>query len=136
MRKKSIPEKRQSKRYLCDQFFSQSSLQTSEGNLDITAIDFNKEGMGLFSSDIIPESGKVSLSMSYENDSFSHRFDNLPCFIVHCNLTEVGSHCGICFRLNELSQRDSAALEAIECYLIQSDDPEDRYHLFEDDLKN
>jgi hypothetical protein len=133
MRNDSIQEKRQLKRYLCDEFFTQCSLQTPEGNLEITAIDFNKEGIGLFSNDVIPESGNVSLTMHYENPALIHKFSNLPCSIVHCNLTEVGSHCGIHFTLNELSQTDRTALEAIETYLIKCDDPDNRYHLSDDE---
>ena len=133
MNNNSIQEKRQSKRYLCDQFFILSTLQTLEGSLDITAIDFNKEGMGLFSNEIIPESGNVSLSIRYENPTLTHEFSHLPSSIVHCNLTEVGSHCGIRFKLNELSQADRVALEKIETQLIKCDDPDDRYHLFGDD---
>ncbi|MFT6908003.1 MAG: hypothetical protein ACJAS1_004691 [Oleiphilaceae bacterium] len=129
----SRQEKRQSKRYLCDEFFTQITLDTPEGNLDITAIDFNKEGIGLFSNNSIPESGNVSLSMHYGNPSLIHEFYNLPCSIVHCNQTEVGSHCGIRFRLNELSPADRTALEAIEAHLIICDDPDDRYHLSDDD---
>jgi hypothetical protein len=72
----SRQEKRQSKRYLCDEFFTQITLDTPEGNLDITAIDFNKEGIGLFSNNSIPESGNVSLSMHYGNPSLIHEFYN------------------------------------------------------------
>tara|TARA_R110001592_G_scaffold103298_1_gene291125 strand:+ start:7408 stop:7809 length:402 start_codon:yes stop_codon:yes gene_type:complete len=133
MRNDSIQEKRQSKRYLCDEFFTNSTLQTPEGNVDITAIDFNKEGIRLFSSDVIPESGKVSFTMHYENPALSHEFYNLPCSIVYCHLIEVGSHCGIRFNLNEVSEIDRAALEAIEEHLVKCDDPDDRYHLFGDD---
>ena len=133
MSNNSIQEKRQSKRYLCDEFFTLISLHTLEGNLDTTAIDFNKEGIGLFSNDILPESGNVSLSMHYENPALMHTFYNLPCSIVYCNQTEVGSHCGIHFKLNELSQADRTALRAIESYLINCDDPDDRYHLFDGD---
>tara|TARA_R110002072_G_scaffold90500_8_gene202502 strand:- start:7905 stop:8306 length:402 start_codon:yes stop_codon:yes gene_type:complete len=133
MSNNSISEKRQSKRYLCDEFFTQSSLQTPEGNVDLTAIDFNKEGIGLFSNELIPESGNVGLSMRYENPALTHEFCNLPGSIVYCNQTEVGSHCGIRFTLNELSQTDRTALEKIETHLINCDDPDDRYHLFDDD---
>jgi hypothetical protein len=125
-----IQEKRQSKRYLCDEFFTQSTLETAEGNVDLTAIDFNRDGIGLFSNEVIPESGNVSLSIHYGNPTLSHEFNNLPCSIVYCNQTEVGSHCGIRFTLSELSLADQAALEAIEANLIKSDDPDDRYHLF------
>lgn len=133
MRNENIQEKRQSKRYLCDEFFAQCSLQTFKGNLDITAIDFNRDGMGLFSSEAIPESGQISLSMHYNNPTMSHVFSNIPCTIVHCNLTEVGSHCGVRFNINELSAEDITALETIEDCLIKFDDPDNRYHLFGDD---
>ena len=129
----SVQEKRQSKRYLCDEFFTQITLQTLEGSLDITDIDFNKEGIGLFSNEVIPESGNVSLSIQYKNPLFIHMFNNLPCSIVHSNLTEVGTHCGVRFKLEELARTDRNALDTIESYLIKSDDPDDRYHLLDGD---
>ena len=132
MRDDPSQERRLSKRYLCDEFFSHSSLQTSEGNLDLTAINFNKDGIGMFSNDSIPESGNARLTMHYENPSLSYDFYNLSCTIVYCNQTEVGSHCGIRFNLHELSQADKEALEAIETLLVKSDNPDDRYHLLED----
>lgn len=128
----SIQDKRQTKRYLCDEFFSRCSLQSLEGNLDMTAIDFSKEGMGLFTNEAIPESGNFKLCLYYENPSLSHKFKDLPCSIVHYNITEVGSQCGICFKLDQLSQDDRAALEAVELCLAKLDDPDDRYHLFGD----
>ena len=133
MKNNYIQEKRQSKRYLCDQFFLQISLKTLEGYLDVTAIDFNSEGMGLFSNDTIPESGDLSLSLHYDNPSLNYAFDSLPCTIVYCNLTEVGSHCGIRFNLKQLSQADRSALKAIERCLIEVDDPENRYHFLSDE---
>ena len=133
MKNNYIQEKRQSQRYLCDQFFLQISLKTLESYLDVTAIDFNSEGMGLFSNDTIPESGDLSLSFNYDNPSLKFAFDSLPCTIVYCNLTEVGSHCGIRFNLKHLSQTDRAALKAIERCLIEADDPENRYHFLSDE---
>lgn len=125
-------DKRQRKRYLCDEFFTKCSLQSHEENLDMTAIDFSNEGMGLFTNEAIPESGNFSLCLHYKNPTLSHRFNNLPCSIVYSNLTEVGSQCGIRFKLDQLSQDDRAALEAIELCLAKLDDPDDRYHLFGD----
>ena len=123
-------DKRQTKRYLCDEFFTRCTLQSHEGSLDMTAIDFSKEGMGLFTNEAIPESGNFSLCLHYENPTLRHKFNNLPCSIVHCNLTEVGSHCGIRFKLDQISLEDRNALEAIELCLATLDDPDDRYHLF------
>ena len=133
MLKDYIQEKRQSKRYLCDEFFTHISLQISEKDMDMTAIDFSREGIGLFSSDTLPESGNALLSLDYQSPPFNHTFSRLPCAIAHCNLTEVGSHCGVYFKLSDLSQADKAALESIESILIENDDPDDRYHLFGDD---
>jgi hypothetical protein len=133
-------DKRQAKRYLCDEYFRNCILHLEDNavsedkieasSLDVTAINFSKEGMGLFCNEHIPESGNFKLSLSYENPSLMKRFDNLPCSIVYCNLTEVGSHCGIRFELAQLSEEDIAALAAIESGLASLDDPEDRYHLF------
>ncbi|MFV1872491.1 MAG: PilZ domain-containing protein [Oleiphilus sp.] len=133
MSKHFFEEKRLSKRYLCDDFFVHIVLHTPEGDLCITAIDFNQEGMGFFSNEHIPEMASLSLSLQYKNPPLSHTFTKLPCSIVYCNQTEVGSHCGTAFTLNELSEADKKALEEIEAYLITCDDPEDRYHLFGDD---
>ena len=133
MRNDTSQEKRQSKRYLCDKFFTHCSLQIPEGNLDLTAINFNKDGIGAFSNDFIPESDNVSLSIHYENPTLKHEFYNIPCSIVYCNQTEVGSHCGIRFNLNEVSQTYKVALEAIETHLIKYDDPDNRYGLFDDE---
>lgn len=127
-----INEKRQSKRYLCDEFFKQITLETNHHTINMTAIDFNKDGIGLFSSDVIPESGNMRVSMRYESPAFNYTFKNMPCSIAHCNLTEVGSHCGLHFNLNSLTLEDSEALKIIEIQLIKSDDPDDRYHLFGD----
>lgn len=132
MRNDTSQEKRLSKRYLCDKFFTHCALQTPKGNLDLTAINFNKEGIGVFSSDFIPESGDVSLSIHYENPTLTHAFYNMPCSIAYCNQTEVGSHCGIRFNLDKLSATDKEALEAIETHLTSHDNPDDRYHLFDD----
>ena len=60
-------------------------------------------------------------------------FNALPCVLVHYNLTEVGSQCGIRFSLEQISQAEQQALAAIELVLAELDDPEDRYHLFGDD---
>lgn len=129
----SSEDKRQTKRYLCDEFFTRCSLQSHEGSLDMTAIDFSNEGMGLFTNEVIPESGNFSLCLHYESPSLSQKFKHLPCSVVYYNLTEVGSQCGICFKLEQLSQHDRAALEAIESSLAKLDDPDDRYHLFGED---
>mgnify|MGYP003633674401 CR=1 FL=1 len=133
MKNDSTQEKRLSKRYLCDKFFTHCTIQAPEESLDLTAINFNKNGIGVFSSDFIPESDNVSLSIHYENPTLTHEFYNLPCSIVYCNQTEVGSHCGIRFNLNEVSETDKVALEAIETLLIKYDDPDNRYHLFDDE---
>ena len=128
-----IQEKRLLKRYLCDEFFTHSTLQTPQGNLDFTAINFNQDGIGVFSNDFIQESGNVRLSMHYENPDLQHEFYKLPCSIVYCNQTEIGSYCGIHFNLNEISPTDRAALVAIEAHLVKNDDADNRYHFQNDD---
>ena len=126
-------DKRQAKRYLCDEHFKQCVLMFEDLALEVTAIDFTKEGMGLFASEHIPDSGSFKLSMSYENPALHHCFEDLACTLVYCNLTEVGSHCGIRFEQDQLSPENQTALKAIEANLASLDDPEDRYHLFGDD---
>lgn len=130
MKKGSIQEKRHSTRYLCNKFFIQTKAETVEEILNLTAIDFNKDGMGLFSSDVIPESGQLIVTMHYHSPTFQYNFINLVCSIVHCNLTEVGSHAGISFNFHTLSEADKKALSSIEKELINTDNPEDRYDLF------
>lgn len=123
-------EKRLSKRYLCDEFFELIGLEVNQHSFSMTAIDFNKDGIGLFSNDAIPECGNVTLTLRYHSPAFNYIFKDLSCSIVHCNLTEVGSHCGLHFNQSKLSSNDKKALETIEEQLIKSDDPDDRYHLF------
>lgn len=125
-----VLDKRQNKRYLCDEHFSSCQLQLNGSLVETTAIDFSHEGMGVFSNDHIPDSGRYSLTLVYDNPALSKQFHKLPCTIVYCNLTEVGSHCGIRFELEQLSAEDRSSLEEIEQSLSQLDDPEDRYHLF------
>lgn len=129
----SSQEKRLLKRYLCDDFFTLSALLPTETSLDLTAINFNKEGIGVFSNDFIPESGSLSLSIRYDSPRFSHTFNKLPCAIVYSNQTEVGSHCGVRFNLDDISQTDKEALELIEAYLVKIDNPDNRYNIFGDD---
>lgn len=126
-------EKRQATRYLCDEHFQQCVLMFENVAVEVTAIDFTKEGMGLFASEHIPASGRFKLSFSYENPSLPHRFTELACTLVYCNLTEVGSHCGIRFEQDQLSPENQTALKAIEANLASLDDPEDRYNLFGED---
>jgi hypothetical protein len=126
-------DKRQSARYLCDEHFTKCVLLSETHTVEVTAIDFSTEGMGLFSNEHVPESGSFKLSMEYNNPGLQHRFDSLPCTLVYCNLTEVGSHCGIRFELSQLAETDVTALQEIESTLATHDDPEDRYHLFGDE---
>jgi hypothetical protein len=126
----SNQEKRQAIRYLCDDFFSICLINTEDDKTDITAIDFNKEGMGIFSNIMPSESGEIILCLKYENPAQTYTLINLPCTIVHYNQTEVGCHCGVRFHADKLAENDRKALEEIETILSKSDDPEDRYHLF------
>lgn len=123
-------DKRQNKRYLCDEHFANCQLQLDERQVETTAIDFSHEGMGLFSGEHIPESGCFVFSFTYGKPNLAREFIALPCTIVYCNLTEVGSHCGIRFELDKLSIEDRSSLKDIEQSLSLQDDPEDRYHLF------
>lgn len=126
-------EKRQANRYLCDEYFSVCLLDTQSDNFDITAIDFNKEGMGVFSNAMPSESGDIILYLIYDNPALKYTFKKLPCTIVHFNQTEVGCHFGVHFHYNKLTKKDRNALEKIETLLSKTDDPEDRYHLFGND---
>lgn len=126
-------DKRQTKRYLCDEFFTRCTLLCHEGHLDMTAIDFSKDGMGLFTTESIPEPGNLKLCLHYENPAFVYKFNLLPCSLVHYNQTEVGVQCGIRFHLDQISPQDRNALAAIESCLAEFDDPEDRYHLFSEE---
>ncbi len=128
---KPIEEKRLNKRYLCDEYFTSATMTIGNAEVKVTAIDFNKEGMGIFTNAALPDEVKVLLAISYTHPEQAYEFEHIPCSMVYENQTEVGSQCGLKFLRQDLSEHDLSALSTIENILTEQDDPEDRYHLMD-----
>ncbi len=126
-----MKEKREHPRYLCDEQFSDCELIGGGQSVLVHSINFNHQGMALFTSHLLPEADVWVVSFQHDAEEGCVVVDQLPCCLVYANETEVGNHYGISFEWEALSEDQREQLLVIEQRLAQLSKTQGRYGLGE-----
>ncbi|WP_020409899.1 hypothetical protein [Hahella ganghwensis] len=125
----SFREKRELPRLLCTPAFSSSLVYVEGKEFDVSSINFNRNGLGIFMNGRLPDAASGTVSFQFETaDGQQIRITDLPFLLVYANETEVGSQYGLKFETGEVMEDVLQALREIESGLsLQAAD--NRYDL-------
>ncbi|MDX1452786.1 MAG: PilZ domain-containing protein [Oleiphilaceae bacterium] len=122
-------ERRANVRLLCDERFQNLLLHIQEGDYPVTAINFNRAGIGVFTSKHLPDFTHAELSFTFATEP-PLRLQSIPCEAVYSQDTEVGDQYGLRFVDKQIPAATLERLEQIELLAAESNDEQDRYGLF------
>ncbi len=122
-------ERRANPRYLCDDRFCDARLHYEGQSFSVTAINFNREGLGVFATEHLPNTQSIAVSFSFSDQS-TMDIGPMECEVVYSQDTEVGDQYGLKFLSETIDSATHSKLQAIEKALACNDNQEDRYGLF------
>ena len=96
-------ERRRIPRFLCSDKFSNCQLDVTFGNdtrqFKAQSINFNHQGIALFSTHPLPEIDQCLISFSYDQGDQQVTIKKMPCVFRHINEMEIGCQYGVEFDL-------------------------------------
>ncbi len=126
------PEQRRRPRFLCDERFSDSEIlpENTSDWIAVNLINYNRYGVCIFMPLPLEALTNFSLRMAFDDATLHMPQLQIPCELVYRNDSDIGSYCGVRFRLN--NKQPSNTLIKIEEILEDSQQDEDRYGLLDD----
>ncbi len=125
-------DKRSLPRLLCDEYFSDCSIEVDGSTHKVTSVNFHHRGMALFTSDRLPEFKHALLSFEYTSPDLKIAIQRLEFTVTHALDMDVGSQYGIAFNYDSMQGTQMEDnLKAIEKRLTINDPGPDRYGLFD-----
>lgn len=122
-------DKRRYPRLLCPEEFSGSTLQLESDSYDLISVNFNRTGIALYSHLRLPEKTQCLISFSLKNQTYDFNLESVPAEIRYRHEFETGNQYGVQFLLEKCDEQQIEQLEALESYLEENDNPENRWPL-------
>ncbi len=112
-------EKRELPRLLCSEGFSVGLLIMGYFRDEVSSINFNRNGIGIFVNGRLPDEKHGEISFSYTRGDLSIDIEEIPFTLVYANETEVGGQYGLKFDLDRIAPEILERLQQIETALGQ-----------------
>jgi hypothetical protein len=127
----SVTNKRTLVRLLCNASFGDSVLTCAEQSFVAKSINYNHQGICVFTYQRIPDVDTLEISFSYQQDGEEVSVSNIPCQVVYALFTETGDQFGLRFLWDDFDSATQNQLKRIEALLEKNTDDQNRYGLDE-----
>lgn len=125
----SSTNKRKLVRLLCNASFGDSVLTCSEQSFVAKSINYNHQGICVFTFQRIPEVDTLEIGFFYQQGNEEVVVDKIPCQVVYALFTETGDQFGLRFLWDDIDPAVQERLRRIEALLEKNSDDQDRYGL-------